>query len=202
MPTEMEPVVKTEELVQKSERQLELEERRKFFHGEPLLNVVKKDEFQKRVAKVFKEISDILACSFGASGAPTIISKYPYSHVTKDGFTIFKNITCDIECGSIIDSVIANLIGDICGRLNYKVGDGTTTAIIATNAFYETYYEEFDRKRFIVSIGKFSAKDIKTKIDTDIYTKKTSLKYAKFFVDEYNNKLTKTKRLKMSKLED
>ena len=68
--------------------------------------------------------------------------------------------------------------------------------------FYETYCEEFDRKRFIVSIGKFSAKDIKTKIDTDIYTKKTSLKYAKFFVDEYNNKLSKTKRLKMSKLED
>lgn len=68
--------------------------------------------------------------------------------------------------------------------------------------FYETYCEEFDRKRFVVSIGKFSAKDIKTKIDTDIYTKKTSLKYAKFFVDEYNNKLTKTKRLKMSKLED
>ena len=68
--------------------------------------------------------------------------------------------------------------------------------------FYETYCEEFDRKRFVVSIGKFSAKDIKTKIDTDIYTKKTSLKYAKFFVDEYHNKLTKTKRLKMSKLED
>ena len=152
MPTEMEPVVKTEELVQKSERQLELEERRKFFHGEPLLNVVKKDEFQKRVAKVFKEISDILACSFGASGAPTIISKYPYSHVTKDGFTIFKNITCDIECGSIIDSVIANLIGDICGRLNYKVGDGTTTAIVATNAIYETYYENkefFERNNIL-----------------------------------------------------
>ena len=68
--------------------------------------------------------------------------------------------------------------------------------------FYETYCEEFDRKRFVVSIGKFSAKDIKTKIDTDIYTKKTSLKYAKFFVDEYNNKLTKRERLKMSKLED
>lgn len=68
--------------------------------------------------------------------------------------------------------------------------------------FYETYCEDFDRKRFIISVGKFSAKDIKTKIDTDIYTKKTSLKYAKFFVDEYNNKLPKTKRLKMSKLED
>ena len=148
----MEPVIKTGELVQKSERQLELEERRKFFHGEPLLNVVKKDEFQKRVAKVFKEISDILACSFGASGAPTIISKYPYSHVTKDGFTIFKNITCDIECGSIIDSVIANLIGDICGRLNYKVGDGTTTAIVATNAIYEAYYENkefFERNNIL-----------------------------------------------------
>ena len=42
MSIEMEPVEKTEELVQKSERQLELEERRKFFHGEPLLKCGKK----------------------------------------------------------------------------------------------------------------------------------------------------------------
>ena len=133
----------------KTERELELEEKRKFFHGEPLLNAISKEDFQNRVATVFKQISDILACSFGASGSPTIISNYPYSHVTKDGYTIFKNLSCDIECGSIIDSVIANLIGDICGRLNYKVGDGTTTAIIATNAIYESYYndkEYFDNR--------------------------------------------------------
>ena len=68
--------------------------------------------------------------------------------------------------------------------------------------FYETYTDEFDRKRFVKCLGKLNPKDIKTKIDTDVYTKKTSSKYAKFFVSEYNNGLAKNKRLKMSKLED
>ena len=125
----------------KSERELELEEKRKFFHGEPLMNVVSKEEFQKRVEKVFNMISETLACSFGAYGSPVIISNYPYSHVTKDGYTIYKNISFDVECGSLIDCTIANMIGDICGRLNYKVGDGTTTAIVATNAIYQSYYQ-------------------------------------------------------------
>lgn len=68
--------------------------------------------------------------------------------------------------------------------------------------FYETYKNEFDRKRFVKYLSKLEPKDIKVKIDTDIYTKKTSLKYAKFFVSEYNSGLAKNKKLKMSKLED
>ncbi len=68
--------------------------------------------------------------------------------------------------------------------------------------FYETYKDEFDRKRFIVAIGKLNPKDIKSKTDTDMYTKKPSLKYAKFFVNEYNSGLAKNKKLKMSQLED
>jgi len=68
--------------------------------------------------------------------------------------------------------------------------------------FYETYKDEFDRKRFVTSIGKLNPKDIKSKTETDLYTKKSSLKYAKLFVDEYNSGLSKTKKLKMSKLDD
>lgn len=68
--------------------------------------------------------------------------------------------------------------------------------------FYEAYKEDFDRKRFVKTISKTSPKDIKTKVDTDLYTKKPSLKYAKYFVNEYNSGLSKSRKLKMSKLED
>lgn len=68
--------------------------------------------------------------------------------------------------------------------------------------FYETYKDDFDRKRFIKSVGKYVPKDIKTKAELDTYTKKPSLKYAKLFVNEYNSGISKTKKLKMSKLED
>lgn len=68
--------------------------------------------------------------------------------------------------------------------------------------FYETYKEEFDRKRFVTAIGKLNPNNIKSKTETDLYTKKPSLKNAKLFVDEYNSGLSKTNKLKMSKLDD
>ena len=68
--------------------------------------------------------------------------------------------------------------------------------------FYETYKDEFDRKRFILTLSKVQPKTIKSRIELDTYTKKTELKYARFFVNEYNANLAKNKKLKMSKLED
>ena len=123
-------------------------------HGEPKLNIVKKDEFQKRVSKVFAELGDILSKSFGAYGAPTFISNQAHSTVTKDGYTIMKNLVCDTTKGSPVDKVIYNMADDVCGRLNYKVGDGTTTAIIATNAIYDAFVngpakESFEKGNFL-----------------------------------------------------
>lgn len=68
--------------------------------------------------------------------------------------------------------------------------------------FYETYFNEFDKKRFITVMMRINPKDIKSKTDTDMYTKKPSLKFAKLFVDEYNSGLAKNKKLKPSKLDD
>lgn len=68
--------------------------------------------------------------------------------------------------------------------------------------FYEAYIFDFDRNRFIKVFSKMSAKNIKTNAENDSYTKKPSLKYGKIFVSEYNSNLAKSKRLKMSKLED
>lgn len=68
--------------------------------------------------------------------------------------------------------------------------------------FYETYCDEFDRKRLVEVLSRENIRDLKKDAESDIRTKKTSLKYAKLFVEKYNFKLTKNKTLKMSKLED
>lgn len=68
--------------------------------------------------------------------------------------------------------------------------------------FYETYSVEFERKRLVEVLFRENIRDIKKDAESDIRTKKTSIKYAKLFVEKYNYKLPKTKQLKMSKLDD
>lgn len=68
--------------------------------------------------------------------------------------------------------------------------------------FYEAYYDKFNRKRFIELLSRENVKDLKRDAESDIRTKKSSLKYAKLFVEKYNFKLSKMKTLKMSALED
>lgn len=109
----------------------------------PAYNVLSQEEFQERAKTVFGILDDILGRSFGAFGAPTIISNYPYSHITKDGFTIARNINFDFVAGEPVDRIIAGMAVDICARLNYAVGDGTTSAIIATNQIYKAAMEVF-----------------------------------------------------------
>lgn len=134
----------------------ELNERMKtdeeiLFKNEPRLNVISKETYENRVSKVFKLLWSTLAKSFGPYGAPTLIYNYPYSHVTKDGFTIMKNISMDAS-EQLVDQAIANMASDICGRLNYSVGDGTTSAVIATNSIYQNYlkHKEELQKEFIM----------------------------------------------------
>lgn len=68
--------------------------------------------------------------------------------------------------------------------------------------FYETYSSEFDRKRLVEVLSRENVRDLKKDAESDIRTKKTSIKYAKLFVEKYNYKLAKKKQLKMSKLDD
>lgn len=114
------------------------------FKKEPRLNVISKETYEERSRKVFHLLWQTLAKSFGPYGAPTLIFNYPYSHVTKDGFTIMKNLSMDAS-DQLVDQSIANMASDICGRLNYSVGDGTTSAVIATNSIYQNYLKHKER---------------------------------------------------------
>lgn len=110
------------------------------FKREPDINVISKDEMEERVSKVFNLLWKTLSKSFGPYGAPTLILNYPYHHVTKDGYTIMKNLQMNAS-ETLVDQAINNLCSDICGRLNYSVGDGTTSAVIATHSIYNNYIE-------------------------------------------------------------
>lgn len=102
----------------------------------PAVNVLSQEKFQERARVIFQYTDEILGKSFGPYGAPTLISDYPYMEATKDGFTIARHVTYDHIAGSQLDRIIYKMIMDICGRINYAVGDGTTTAVIATNQMY------------------------------------------------------------------
>lgn len=125
--------VENEELTKEEESQ-----ERKMKLPEPQINVISKEEFEERVEKVFHLLWQTLSKSFGPYGAPTMIYKYPYSHVTKDGYTIMKSLSLN-AADTYIDQAIADMAADICGRLNYSVGDGTTSAVIATNSIFQNY---------------------------------------------------------------
>lgn len=133
------PEVRTLELIKK----IPEKEKESMFKKEPRLNVISKEDFEDRTTKVFKKLWEALSKSFGPYGAPTIISNYPYRHITKDGYTIMKNLSFDAS-ETKVDQAIADMAGDICSRLNYAVGDGTTSAIIATNSIYQRYIESKD----------------------------------------------------------
>ena len=105
---------------------------------DPSINVISKEEFEDQVEKVFYLLWETLSRSFGPYGAPTIIYNFPWSHVTKDGYTIMKNLSMNTS-ETLLHEAIKGMAEDICGRLNYTVGDGTTSAIIATYSLYKHY---------------------------------------------------------------
>lgn len=129
----------------------EVRHKNDIFKKNPAINVISKEEFENRTKKVFHILWETLSKSFGPYGAPTLICNYPYQHVTKDGFTIMKNLSFDTS-ETLVDQTISDMAADICGRLNYTVGDGTTSAIIATNGIYQEYIkhkEELDKNMIL-----------------------------------------------------
>ena len=111
------------------------------FKNPPHVNTIDWEDFQKRTEVIFETLGGILGKTLGAYGAPTLISAYPHSFVTKDGYRIASNIIFNKEEGEPVDRVINGMAMNICSRLNFAVGDGTTTAIIATNEIYKSSCE-------------------------------------------------------------
>ena len=107
---------------------------------EPVANVFTKEQFEERAYKVFDIIYQKLSNSFGPGGAGTFVSIYPSYYNTKDGYAIMKNIEFERK----LDQVICEILMSVCSRLNFTVGDGTTTATIAAKTIYDEYMQNRD----------------------------------------------------------
>ena len=96
-------------------------------------NVVTEDDFKTRMSEIFDMVAESLSQTVGPYGSSTLIESLGTYHLTKDGFTVLKNI----HFNNRTDNTILNLILTISHQMVMKVGDGSTTSILAAHEFLE-----------------------------------------------------------------
>lgn len=92
-------------------------------------NVVKEKDYKLRVSAVFNDVAEDLKCTLGPYGCNTIMEKSGDVMFSKDGFQVLKKIAYMDE----IQNTILGLLFKIAAQVAIKVGDGTTTSIVAAN---------------------------------------------------------------------
>ena len=109
-------------------------------------------DFHKKIDKTLNDIEEVLIKSYGPLGSNTLINKRNDNPIlTKDGFTILKNL----NFYDPIESDIHRLIFKISQNLVTKVGDGSTSAVLNAIALYQElspYMETFSNRKDFISI--------------------------------------------------
>lgn len=93
-------------------------------------NVISENEFKEKVTLVFNKVAESLTKTLGPYGSTTIIERYGEMAVTKDGWNVLKGIRSD-------DPVYNNILMLLCriaAQVVIKVGDGSTSSVVAANA--------------------------------------------------------------------
>lgn len=93
-------------------------------------NVIEEDEFKNRVRKVFEMVANCLSKTLGPYGSTTILEKFGDVHITKDGWQLLKKIKFQDPTNANILELLIN----ISAQVVIKVGDGSTSSIIAADA--------------------------------------------------------------------
>lgn len=120
-------------------------------------NVITEDLFKVRMKAIFTMIYTALKHTAGPYGGGTLIEKLGDYHLSKDGFTVLKHIHFD----NTTDNNIMDLILNISNTMVSKVGDGSTTAILAAKAF-------LDRLNTDSKLSKLRPKDFNEKIQETV----------------------------------
>lgn len=109
-------------------------------------NIIEEDDFRERVRTIFRIVSGALTKTLGPYGSTTIIEEYGENHVTKDGWTVLKHI----HFKDNVNNDILHLLTRISAQVIIKVGDGSTSSIVAANKILEVFEdnaEVFDQVR-------------------------------------------------------
>lgn len=92
-------------------------------------NVLTEQDFKDRACQVFEKVAECLSKTFGPYGSTTILEKNSQMHLTKDGWNVLKQIRFD---DPIANNILDLLVG-ICAQVVIKVGDGSTSSMIASD---------------------------------------------------------------------
>jgi chaperonin GroEL len=97
-------------------------------------NVVNQRTTEHEIRKTLAFLSNVLKSTLGPYGTTTLISNSMLQHTaTKDGFSVLKEIAINEPIGR----TVLDLVKRISFRLVRTVGDGSTTAVVASNSLYE-----------------------------------------------------------------
>lgn len=92
-------------------------------------NIIPEATFRKRMKEVFNNVAESLTNTLGPYGSTTIIEQFGEAHITKDGWQVLKNIRFD---DNMSNNILLYLVR-ISQQVVVKVGDGSTSSIVATN---------------------------------------------------------------------
>ena len=111
------------------------------------INLVDGQEYKSTLAAISTVTAEILCKTLGPYASTTTIDDGVYTYPTKDGWAVCNRL----RFGDAIQNTLFKFIRDISFRLNSKVGDGTTTAIIAANKFIAELKHFMDMQKAMVN---------------------------------------------------
>jgi len=106
-------------------------------------NIIGEDEFKQRIRMIFEKVSSAIQKSLGPYGSNTIIEKFGEMHITKDGWQILKNINSN----NSIDNNIKQLLINIAAQVVIKVGDGSSSSLVAANSLLKLLDSDEELKK-------------------------------------------------------
>ena len=113
------------------------------------LNVVDGDEYKKAFTAVSHATAEVLKNTLGPFGRTTVIDDGSSHYITKDGWSIVNRL----GFGQPLYNTLYSFIKDASYNLVEKVGDGTTTVIVAADEFIHQIEND-------PSFSKFRQRDI------------------------------------------
>ena len=106
-------------------------------------NVTDGEKFKDTLEVIASIVSDTVVKTLGPYATTTIIDNGMSTYSTKDGWSVVNTL----NFGDHVENTLYKFIKNISFALNSKVGDGTTTAIVASKMFIDVFRSWINEQR-------------------------------------------------------
>src|SRR3989304_7776103 len=101
--------------------------------------ILQSDEARKALKNGIDKVADIVKLTLGPRGRNVALDKsWGGPTITNDGVTIAKEITLADK----FENMGASIVKEVATKTNDKAGDGTTTAVVLTQALVEAGFKK------------------------------------------------------------